>query len=242
MLKLIKYIRYIILCSSIAIALGVGVAVTSIYPETLADIRLGQIFALLAVFYLYLALLASPLYVNFPKAPFKPVYIKARRALGVSAFLFGALHAYHEFFDLLGGFTGLSYLTSKYFFAVLLGALTLTILSIMALTSLDPLVKWLGKGWKPLHRLVYVAGFSIIVHALLLGTHFVDITGWIPVIFFLALFILLSLESLRIDIVLTRKYPNLPKRWVGTILILLVLASIVWLYFVGGAFAAHNHG
>jgi sulfoxide reductase heme-binding subunit YedZ len=48
--------------------------------------------------------------------------------------------------------------------------LGLLILSVMALTSNRWAMKWLGKHWKRLHRLVYLAGCAVIVHAMLATT------------------------------------------------------------------------
>src|ERR1700754_2695362 len=59
---------------------------------TLQNIRLTQLFALTSVIYLYLSLLASPLFHSFPNLQIRPLYLKSRRALGVSAFYFGLLH------------------------------------------------------------------------------------------------------------------------------------------------------
>ncbi len=199
MLFWIKYIRYIILSTSMLLA-GAIFYFTIIGSEniSLAYIKLVQIYALCAVVYLYFALLASPLYKTFPLLPLKAVYIKARKAIGVSAFLFALLHAEFAFFKILGGLQGIQVLEGRVVIAISLGNASLFILGIMAVTSLDALIKKLGRYWKPLHRLVYFAGILTIAHALMLGSHFTDISRAIPKIFFTALLILLSLETARI--------------------------------------------
>ena len=92
--------------------------------------------------------------------------LKVRRALGLYAFMYAAIH-----FSL---FVGLDYgfnwallqdaLLSKRYTLVGMGAGT--ILLLLAATSFNYWKKRLGKGWKRLHRLVYLA-------ALLAGVHFV---------------------------------------------------------------------
>lgn len=196
--------------------------------EILAYSQLVQIYALCAVVFLYLALLASPLYKAFPTFPFKPVYIKARRALGVSAFLFGALHGSVVFFKLLNGFRGLAFLNGKPLLAIIFSVFALLILLILTVTSLDPLVKKLGRLWKPIHRLVYLAGILIVIHALLLGSHFVDLSARIPQLFFIALFVLLALEALRL-FTFIQKY--VPEKFHRLLIGILIIPLLLFIYY-----------
>ena len=90
--------------------------------------------------------------------------VKLRRPLGLYAFLYAALH----FFI----FIGLDYafdwnllrgeLFEKRY--ILVGLSALLILSALALTSFKWWMKRLGKNWKRLHRLVYLASGLVIVH------------------------------------------------------------------------------
>lgn len=206
MIALIHHIRKIVLTASLLLAVVIYLYVTQTYnSENLERIRLGQFYAIAAISYLYVALLASPLTTIFPKLPYKPIYIRARRAIGVSAFFFATLHAAIEFFFLLGGFHGLSLLPNTYLQAITLSFVAYLILALMASTSFDWAVKKLGTRWKMLHRLVYIAAFLIVLHALMLGTHFTDLSELIPKIFFAALSILLFLEALRFDRFLASK-------------------------------------
>jgi sulfoxide reductase heme-binding subunit YedZ len=50
---------------------------------------------------------------------------------------------------------------------IVLGLAGLIILTLMAVTSNQRAMKWLGKRWKRLHRLVYAAGGIVIFHAIL---------------------------------------------------------------------------
>jgi DMSO/TMAO reductase YedYZ heme-binding membrane subunit len=242
MIKLLKYIRYIVLISSIFLAVAIYFLVTKTIPlESLSDIRLGEVYALVSLIYLYAALLISPLYSNFKRFPLKAYLLRSRRALGASAFLFALLHVYYEFIKLLGGFSGLQYLTPKYYFATLLGIIDFGILLLLAITSIDYAVKKLAKGWKTLHRLVYLVGLLIIIHAMILGVHFINLSNTIPTIFFGAVAFLLSLESLRFDAYITKKFSRLPKNAVGLSLIVISLSVILYLYLTGGGLAAHKH-
>lgn len=66
------------------------------------------------------------------------------------------------------------------------------------------------KNWKLLHRLIYLAGFMILVHALMLGSDFISLNTVIPQISFMLLFFLLFLEAKRFDFFLRKKFANLP--------------------------------
>ena len=170
-----------------------------IYSTSTQVVGLTQIYALVAITYLYIALLATPLTRLFVFLPFRGQYIKARRAIGVSAFFFSLLHAGFAFFGKLGGFAGLGFLDSKYLLAVGFSFLALVILSLLSLTSFDYMVSKLTfPRWKFLHRFVYLAGILIVMHALLLGSHFTDLSGIIPRVFFAAFIVLFGLEAIRI--------------------------------------------
>jgi len=114
-----------------------------------------------AIVLLLLSLACTPIYTLFG---FKPV-LRLRRPLGLYAFLYAGLHGLT--------FVGLDYgfdlvligqeLLQKHFVQV--GALAFLILVPLAITSTRGWVARLGKNWKRLHRLVYLA-------ALLAGVHF----------------------------------------------------------------------
>ena len=112
-----------------------------------------------AIRYLLLCLLMTPLYTLFGWRQ----AIKLRKPAGLWAFTFAAFH-----FSI--------YLTKVKLFwfdrpipgiDTALGLFSFCILTTLALTSMRDSMKRLGKWWKPLHRLVYVAGVLAIVHAIL---------------------------------------------------------------------------
>ncbi len=225
--NLFKNIRFYVLLFSAFLSLGIFLFVKLTVPEgTIQTIKLTQFYALTAVTYLYIALLATPLIRTFTTLPFRGHYVKARRGIGVSAFYFASLHAYFAFFKQLGGFEGLGFLTNTYLLAITLSATALLILSLMALTSFDFMVKKLTyKRWKLLHRCVYVAGIFILIHAVMLGTHFQNLSGLIPQILWVALAFLFILEALRVDRYLQTRYPLAPRIGVSLFVISVVIFS-----------------
>lgn len=197
--RLAANIRFYVLIFSVLFSAGIYLWVKATTAETdLQIIFLTQIYALTAVTYLYITLMATPLTKTFTFLPFRGQYIKARRALGVSAFYFSLLHTLFAFFGELGGFAALKFLSSKYLLGISLSFSALLILTIMAATAFDFMIdKLTFPRWKLLHRLVYLAAVLIVIHILLLGSHFQNLSGAIPKIFMVALGILVSLESIR---------------------------------------------
>jgi sulfoxide reductase heme-binding subunit YedZ len=111
---------------------------------------------------LAIVLTFSPLRILFPKSGIALALNKHRRLVGVSAFAYGLLHfGMHLAYE--GGVTDPSTLPKIFGDALekpfqLVGMATLVILAVLAVTSLNALVRWLGgKRWKMLHRLAYVA-------------------------------------------------------------------------------------
>jgi sulfoxide reductase heme-binding subunit YedZ len=84
--------------------------------------------------------------------------VRVRRWLGLYAFLYAALHFL--------AFAGLDYRFTTMLESnrEIVGLAALTILGLLALTSIQKLMKRLGKAWKPLHRLVYVAAALVVLH------------------------------------------------------------------------------
>lgn len=194
---LFKNVRFYILIFSVLLSLIFSYLVSIMIPSASQTLRITQIYALTAGVFLYLALLAGPFCYNF-KTPFNSLYIKARRAIGVSAFYFAFLHYTYALFGVIGGIPAIFSLPSKYLIALSFSYPALFILFLMTITSFDFVIKKMTfKKWKFLHRFVYVAGIFILIHALLIGEHFqsinvVSITISIPIFF------LIYLEAKRI--------------------------------------------
>ena len=110
----------------------------------------------------------TPLRVLFPKWGVAQALNRHRRLVGVSAFAYGALHfTTHLTYE---GGTDVSFLPEIFRNSVkkpfqLVGMITLSILLVLAITSLNAFVRWLGgKKWKLLHRLAYVAAALAAYH------------------------------------------------------------------------------
>lgn len=109
----------------------------------------------------------TPLRVLFPKWGVALALNRHRRLVGVSAFVYAALHfATHLIYESVGNDGSIHLLDAlpgilrnaihKPF--QLVGLIALAILFVLAVTSFNGMVRWLGgKVWKNLHRLAYVA-------------------------------------------------------------------------------------
>lgn len=202
-----KYIRYFVLNSFLILSVVIYFYYKAAIPDReLQTIRLTQAYALWSLGLLYASLLPGPLYEAFPRLLGKVLYIRARRAIGVSAFYYGLLHSFISFFGQFGGFAGLSFLSNGYLTAVALGFAGLAILSLLALTSFDYWVNRLGRYWKLLHRLIYVAAWLILAHTFLIGTHFSSLSKAPSQLLAIAVALLLILEALRIDKYLVKRF------------------------------------
>ena len=113
-----------------------------------------------ALILLILSLACTPINTLFG---FKQV-MRVRRALGLYAFMYASLH-FLTFIGLDYGFDfdliGQGILDQRY---VLVGFAAGLLLLALAITSTRDWQKRLGKNWKRLHRLVYLASILAIVH------------------------------------------------------------------------------
>lgn len=87
-----------------------------------------------------------------------------RRFIGLTAFFYSLLH----FLIYLVLFAGLSWtwissdLVEKPYIYV--GVMALFVMAVLAITSTKGMVRALGKKWKPLHRLMYIAAIGVVAH------------------------------------------------------------------------------
>lgn len=177
MFSLLRNIRFYILVGAVVFSVALYFFVLGTSGGVVIT-KLTRYYALVALGLLYVVLTIGPSVRVFPWIPFKSKLIFARRGLGVSVFYFALLHASMAFFLELGGFGGLGFLGSKYLLAISLSFTALVILSLMAATSFDFMIRKLGYSrWKFLHRFVYLAGFLIVLHALLIGSDFQNLSS-----------------------------------------------------------------
>lgn len=204
--RLLSNNRFWVLAVSVVLSVNIAGFIQLFIPSgSLQVIRIGQFYGFVSIVYLYFALLASPLTKVFPNLYFKEQYLHARRAIGVSAFYFALLHTYITFFKQLGGFSGIKYLDSHYAASILFGAIGLGILFIMSATSFNIVVDKLKfKNWKLLHRLVYIAVLSIIIHIVIIGPHYNNL-NFFSLFSLAALIFLLCLELVRFILFVNKK-------------------------------------
>ncbi|MBI5772092.1 MAG: ferric reductase-like transmembrane domain-containing protein [Verrucomicrobia bacterium] len=110
----------------------------------------------------------TPLRVLWPKWGVALALNRHRRLVGVASFAYAALHfTAHLVYE---GGTDASFLLEILRNSVkkpfqLVGMITLAILLVLAITSLNAAIKWLGaKAWKNLHRLAYLAAALAAYH------------------------------------------------------------------------------
>ncbi|MGI8419016.1 MAG: ferric reductase-like transmembrane domain-containing protein [Candidatus Levyibacteriota bacterium] len=210
--NLIKNIRFYVLAFSGIFSLIIYLWVTLTNPSQLTQIiELEETYGLLSIVLLYITLLAGPLCYRFKWLPFKSQYLKSRRALGVATFYFAFLHTLLSFFGQLGGFSGLGFLNQNYIFAILFGFIALIIFFFLTITSLDIAVEKMSfPKWKLLHRFIYLGGILVLVHIVLLGSHYLDLSESVPLITFVGLVFLLILEEPRLYNYIRKKIPVSP--------------------------------
>jgi sulfoxide reductase heme-binding subunit YedZ len=146
----------------------------------------------------------SPLRVLFANSRVVAALNRHRRAIGVTACIYGLLHfSFHVLYE--GGWDGLVRSLSKPF--IWFGAAGLTILVILATTSNQWSIRALGgKNWKLLHRLAYVAAGLLIYHQAIAGKGHWAVARWL-------LFPLAALQLARLaKTLLQKKRQELPRR------------------------------
>lgn len=208
----LRSLRASILISGIILSSLIYMLVVTHYSLGISQTaKLVEYYGLVSLVFLYFSLLAGPFCYTFRSFHYRDQFMESRRALGVLAFYFGFLHSMISLFGQLGGFSGLSFLEGSYLLAIILGFIGLFIFSLLAITSFDYAVEKLSFAkWKLLHRFVYLAGITILIHTVMLGSHFSVLSDVIPHVTFIALTFLLLLEAPRFD-KLFKRFISLPK-------------------------------
>ena len=128
----------------------------TVNPIQAAEQRTGKY----ALVLLVLSLACTPLNTLFG---FRQA-LTVRRSLGLYAFMFAVLH-FTIFIWIDYGFDWefirLDIINKRY---ILVGATALTILTLLAATSFQWWMKRLGKRWKALHKLIYLAAPLVVLH------------------------------------------------------------------------------
>ncbi|MET1411025.1 ferric reductase-like transmembrane domain-containing protein [Roseibium sp. HPY-6] len=147
--------------------------------------------------FMIISMIISPFRLMFPKNKFWFWMLRRRRYFGVAAFAYAAAHTVLYLFDMgslqaiLGEFWALGIWT---------GWLAFFIFVPMALTSNDASMRLLGRRWKPLQRLVYLAAVATLLHWMFVHNEFGPaLVHFVP---------LLLLEAYRIQRVYLTESPS----------------------------------
>jgi len=93
---------------------------------------------------------------------------KLRKPAGLLTFLFVCIHFGIYLYDRTRNDdrerTFISYFTEPQY--IIFGLIAFVILALMTATSIKPTMRLMGRYWKPLHRLVYVAGIMMMLHSI----------------------------------------------------------------------------
>lgn len=164
-------IRIYVAFAIILLSLGtLGWAATNFSGTSLFSIRLTEAYAWLAVVFLLSAVSIGPVCSIFKNLPGRNIAYDARRMLGIGAAWFSTLHvsiAYVSLFSFANPLT----IPGVYGRAFVVGSIAWLILLAMAFTSFNAAMARMGKWWYRLHRFVYIAVLSVMLHAFMIGTH-----------------------------------------------------------------------
>jgi len=133
-------------------------------PTVLADPLkyLLHHYGFVACILLAVVLSFTPLRVLFPRSPLALALNRHRRLVGVSAFFSALIHLTCQILHEDGWPTFFTDIRKPF---LLVGLLTFIILLVLAVTSFNFMVRWLGgRRWKRLHRLAYLAAALAAYH------------------------------------------------------------------------------
>ena len=130
----------------------------------------------LAFTFLSLALAVASVMKLWPKFALNSSLFLARRAIGVSAFGFAAVHGLLLFVYAFGASVANVLLADNATGGgLILGSISLFFLFILTCTSTDWAQRTLGKLWYKLHMLTYLAYVLVFAHAIKIGVDFKSI-------------------------------------------------------------------
>lgn len=118
--------------------------------------------------FMIIAMMLSPLLMLFPRSTIIKWLIRRRRALGVAAFCYAAVHTLFYLVD-MGSVQMI--LEDFWLLSIWTGWLAFAIFIPLALTSNKMMVKKLRTKWKPLQRFVYVAAVFTLLHWIFVHNH-----------------------------------------------------------------------
>lgn len=149
---------------------------------------------------LLLSLLINPVAKYFKQS----FFLKARRLVGLYAFTYALSHIFNFLaFDLQFAWSlFLNELVERPY--IFIGMLAFVILFALAMTSLNTLRRKMGKSWQKLHNFTYIAAILVAVH------FYWSVKSELssPILYCLAVFILLALRYSKIKHLLLASFIN----------------------------------
>ena len=173
----LRHFRALLYVAFLISAIGVGVVCAMDDPKT-PWIGGRQLYGLWALGLLLASMLIGPLTSVFRPFPFRGHLVLGRRAIGIACFGFAFLHALSYTGTNLS-LGGVSFAISEALaegalgvVSLLIGALVLTWLAVLTVTSFDHMLVKLGRRWKTIQNAVYLLLPLTLLHAVLLGADF----------------------------------------------------------------------
>lgn len=244
--RLMPYIRRIVFCSALAVAVGIYYYAASRYDTAAQSIMyMARLYGLAGIFMLFATLSLGLIRGYFPHFRFNDLLLRSSRGFGLSAFLFVSLHVIAAFTANLGGrLDAITFLSGRHQLALVFSVLAFIVLLLMAATSIDRVIAWMTfPRWKKLHRFVYIAALLAVFHAFLIGSHFADVAAPLPLIVFLLAYILILLESgatyRKLQINKQKHSPVRLRVYSIGLGAMVLLAGVLSIYGLGSAYDPH---
>ncbi len=230
------YIRSIVYAAGCVWATFLFTKVAQSGPSMTAALAiLMREFALTGLYLLFATLIPGLLSVYFPNFSLNALLVRARRALGLSGFFFGATHGILGFiYSLSANVFAPLFLPVRQQIALVCSFVAFCVLALMAISSIDAVERGLGPlRWKRLHRFVYWAIILIVIHAFFIGSHFTTPSGMIPWVTNIVALTLLLLEvgATMIRFWQQKRWKTKRTLWMSFLLGLLVIGGF-WITIV----------
>ena len=136
-------------------------------PLQLQAVVLVSLFGFISLMFILLVL-AAPILFKVKKCRFTSHLMSHMRWIGIYTFIFALIHV----LLVLNFFFAWDIVTAMQDQYRFIGGIAFLILAAMAATSNDAAVRKIGRNWKRLHRLVYIALLLVIIHSFNIGQIF----------------------------------------------------------------------
>jgi len=174
-----KIVAHKLFAWSVLVSVGVWILIVPVFSNDLGANPVEKLLhqsGEIAIWTLGVVLTLTPLRVLFPKSPLVGGLNRHRRLIGVAACAYGLVHvALHLLYE--GSWEAVERSLSKPF--IWFGLSGLTILVVLAITSNQVSIRLLGRNWKRLHRVVYLAAALLLYHQAIAGKGHWHIGRWL---------------------------------------------------------------